>query len=209
MPMTSTYAPIFVAISVIIVILSAYAALDLAGRVTAAQGRSRIGWLGGGAFAMGTGIWSRHFIGMLAFALPVSIQCHLLTVLASHLAAVLASATALLVVSGPALSWVPLLGGSVLMGTGITTMHYLGMAAMRVDADVSYATELVLLSIVVAMAVSFIGLCLVFRLGDERQEVTGNKLLGAVVIGSVILSMHYTGMGLRPRRRPVRLLLNV
>src|SRR6266702_139135 len=88
-----------VLLSVAIAVLASYAALDLAGRITASVGRMRIAWLLGGAFAMGSGIWSMHYTGMLAFRLPLHIYYHLPTVLLSFLAAVLASLTALFVVS--------------------------------------------------------------------------------------------------------------
>src|SRR6266704_7111684 len=84
-----------VALSVLIAVLASYAALDLAARVTAAQGRIRSAWLWGGAAAMGTGIWSMHYIGMLAFSLPIPVAYHWPTVLLSLIAAILASVVAL------------------------------------------------------------------------------------------------------------------
>src|SRR5580704_16164640 len=90
-----------VALSVVIAICASYAALDLAGRVTAARGNSRAAWLSGGAVAMGVGIWAMHYIGMLAFTLPVPVFYHWPTVLLSLLAAVVASGIALYVVSRP------------------------------------------------------------------------------------------------------------
>ena len=88
-----------VSLSVVIAIVAAYAALDLAGRVTSAGGRVRFLWLSGGAIAMGTGIWSMHFIGMLAFRLPIPVLYDWPTVVLSLLAAVFASAIALFVAS--------------------------------------------------------------------------------------------------------------
>src|SRR5229473_5169698 len=88
-----------VALSVLIAVLASYAALDLAARVTAAHGRERFAWLTGGATAMGIGIWSMHYIGMLAFRLSVPILYDWPTVLVSLLAAVFPSAVALFVVS--------------------------------------------------------------------------------------------------------------
>ena len=88
-----------VALSVLIAMLASYAALDLGGRVTAARGSNRSIWLMGGAIAMGTGIWSMHYIGMLAYSLPVAVFYNWPTVLLSLLAAMLASAVALFVVS--------------------------------------------------------------------------------------------------------------
>jgi len=98
-PMVGSYDFRLVALSVFIAMLASYAALDLSGRVTSSHGRTRLLWLSGGAVAMGIGIWSMHYIGMLAFHLPVPVQYDWPTVLLSLLAAVLASAVALFVVS--------------------------------------------------------------------------------------------------------------
>lgn len=97
--LTGTYDYRLIALSVLISALASYAALDLGGRVTASRGSVRSLWLLGGAAAMGQGIWSMHYIGMLAYSLPVTIFYHWPTVLSSLLAAVLASAVALFVVS--------------------------------------------------------------------------------------------------------------
>ena len=97
--LTGSYDYRLVAVSVLIAILASYAALDLAGRVTAARGRLRFIWLTCGAVAMGLGIWSMHYIGMLAYSLPVAILYDWPTVLVSLLAAVFASGVALYVVS--------------------------------------------------------------------------------------------------------------
>ena len=81
-----------VAVSVSIAMLSAYATLDVAERVTCAQGNARLLWLNCGAIAMGTGIWSMHYIGMLALRLPVTVMYDWPTVLLSLAAAIFASA---------------------------------------------------------------------------------------------------------------------
>src|SRR4029077_13775221 len=94
-----------VALSVLIAMFASYAALDLAGRVTAASGRTRVVWLLGGAGAMGTGIWSMHYMGMLAFILPIPVAYHWSTVLLSLFAAILASVVALGVVSRQKMGW--------------------------------------------------------------------------------------------------------
>src|ERR1035437_6892559 len=137
-----------VALSVLIAVLASSATLDLAARVTAAHGRMRFAWLFGGATAMGTGIWSMHYIGMLAFSLPIPVLYDWPTVLASLLAAILASAVALYVVSRRRMRvWSAGLG-SLLMGAGIAAMHYVGMEAMRVQAMCAYSVPMVTLSIV-------------------------------------------------------------
>src|SRR5258707_15306051 len=98
-PFSYDYRLVFV--SVIIAIFASYVALDLAGRVTATRGVARLKWLVGGAIAMGTGIWSMHYTGMLAFRLPMRVYYHVPTVLLSLLAAIFASFVALFVVSRP------------------------------------------------------------------------------------------------------------
>src|SRR5712691_12158211 len=89
--LAGSYNYLLVALSVLVAILASYAALDLAGRITSAQGRARLLWLCGGATAMGMGIWSMHYIGMLAFRLPVLVQYDWPTVLLSLFAAMAAS----------------------------------------------------------------------------------------------------------------------
>ncbi len=84
-----------VALSIAIAVCASYAALDLAGRTTSSRGRSRTLWLIGGAFAMGQGIWAMHYIGMLAFSLPIPIFYNIPTVLLSLLVAIASSAVAL------------------------------------------------------------------------------------------------------------------
>src|SRR5207302_9699118 len=132
--MTGSYDYGEVTRSIVIAVAASYAALDLAGRVTAAHRRARLAWLTGGAIAMGIGIWAMHFKGMLAFCLPVSVEYHWPTVLASLLVAILASAVALYVASRQKMGRVEALTGSLIMGGGIAGLHYLCMAAMRLPA---------------------------------------------------------------------------
>ena len=183
-----------VALSVLIAMFASYAALDLAGRVTAAGGWTRGVWLLGGAGAMGTGIWSMHYIGMLACMLPVPVAYHWPTVVLSLFAAILASAIALYVVSRRKMGAFPAFAGSVLMGGGIASMHYIGMAAMRLSAVCQYNSLLVVLSVVFAILISLAALWITFHLRDEKVATGWRKIAGAVVMGAAIPVMHYTGM---------------
>jgi PAS domain S-box-containing protein len=143
---------------------------------------------------MGTGIWSMHYIGMLAFILPIPVAYHWPTVLLSLFAAIFASVVALYVVSREKMDAPRALAGSLLMGTGIAGMHYIGMAAMRLPATCQFNSFLVVLSVVFAITISLAALWITFRL---REEKTGNgpqKLAGAIVMGAAIPVMHYTGM---------------
>jgi two-component system sensor histidine kinase/response regulator len=184
-----------VALSVVIALLASGAALDLAGRVTAARGRTRLGWLAGGAFAMGLGIWSMHYTGMEAFVLPVPVLYHVPTVALSLLAAVIASAIALFVASRARLGAAAVLVGSVTMGAGIAGMHYIGMAAMRVPAEMHWRAPVIALSVAVAIAISFVALWFTFLFGHgDAPGWTRRQLGAAVVMGAAIPVMHYIGM---------------
>src|SRR5713101_4123534 len=183
-----------VALSVLIAMFSSYAALDLAGRVTAAGGWTRAAWLLGGAGAIGTGIWSMHYIGMLAFILPIPVAYHWPTVVLSLFAAILASVIALYVVSRQKMGMFQAVAGSVLMGAGIASMHYIGMAAMRLPAMCQFNSFLVVLSVVLAVLISLAALWITFHFRDEVTGIGWEKLAGAVVMGAAIPVMHYTGM---------------
>src|SRR6202008_1940012 len=183
-----------VALSVLIAMVASYAALDLAGRVTATGGWTRALWVLGGACAMGTGIWSMHYIGMLAFILPIPVAYHWPTVLLSLFAAILASAIALYVVSRQKMGASQAVAGSVLMGAGIAGMHYIGMAAMRLPAVCQFNSFLVVLSVAFAVLISLAALWITFHFRDEKTGVGRKKLAGAVVMGAAIPVMHYTGM---------------
>src|SRR5229473_5604514 len=192
--MTGSYDYRLVTLSVVMAICAAYAALDLAGRTTASRGRVRLVWLAGGATAMGLGIWSMHYIGMLAFHLPVPVFYDWPTVLVSLFAAILASGVALFVVSRRRMDWGQALAGSAIMGAGIATMHYVGMAAMRLTAVCSYDPLLLTSSVVFAIGISLAAIWLTFRFREKANNSAGWKVACAVVMGAAIPVMHYTGM---------------
>src|ERR1700719_2405283 len=182
------------ALSGLIAVLASYAALDFATSVSAAQGRVQFAWLLGGATAMGTGIWSMHYIGMLAFSLPIPVLYDWPTVLLSLLAAVFTSAIALFVVSRRRMGLLAATAASVIMGAGIATMHYTGMAAMRLPAMCHYSSALVTLSVVLAIVISLVALWLTFRLRNDVKGKWLPKISSALLMGAAIPVMHYTGM---------------
>ena len=184
-----------VSLSVLIAMLASYTALDLAARLTATKGKIQAVWLIGGAMVMGLGIWSMHFIGMLALRLPFAVEYNFKAVAVSVLPAVVVSGLALFLVSREEFGPVQLTGGSLLMGGGIASMHYLGMAAMHSTAIIDYDTRMVTLSVLIAIAVSFIGLFLSFHLREENSlQQLWKRLLAAAVMGLAIPTMHYTGI---------------
>jgi PAS domain S-box-containing protein len=192
--MTSTMNYWLVALSLLIAIGASYTALDVAGRATATLGRMRAIWLIGGAASMGLGIWSMHYIGMLAFGLPVAVFYNIPTVFLSLLAAMLASGVALVVASRAKWSWPASILASLVMGGGIASMHYIGMAAMRLPAMMRWNYTIVALSVVIAVVVSLVAMWLAFRFRSETREIAPLKIASAGVMGLAVVAMHYTGM---------------
>ncbi len=189
-----SYSPALVSISLFVAVLASYTALDLAGRIATAQGRATHLWMTGGALAMGVGIWSMHFIGMLAFSLPVELGYDISITALSLLVAILSSGFALWLVSQPRLPAWQLAFGALIMGAGISTMHYTGMAALRMQPGIDYDPTLFGASLVIAVGASAAALWIAFRLRQNTPHVRLARAGAAVVMGMAIVGMHYTGM---------------
>ena len=194
--MLATYDLKVVGLSVVIAILASYTALDLASRVTAAERRAATLWILGGAFSMGIGIWSMHFIGMLAYQLPIPLAYDVPITLLSMLPAIGISALALFVIRQRRTRISSLIVAGVLMGIGIVAMHYTGMAAMRMQPGIEYDPGLFTLSVLIAVGAATAALWIagVFHAGETGAKVLYQKLGSAVVMGLAISGMHYTGM---------------
>ena len=192
--LTGSYSSSLVLISLCVAILASYTALDLTGRIATAKGRAACLWMGGGALAMGIGVWSMHFIGMLAFSLPIELGYDLALTAFSLLIAVLSSGFALWLVSQPSLPWQQLAFGALIMGAGIACMHYTGMAALRMLPGIDYDPTLFGASLLIAVGASAAALWIAFRLRAHTPYVRQIRGLAAVVMGFAIVGMHYTGM---------------
>jgi diguanylate cyclase (GGDEF)-like protein len=192
--MTGTYSYWQVLLSLLVAILASYTALDLATRITASKGRSATLWLVGGAFSMGTGIWAMHFIGMLAFSLPVPMGYDVPVTLLSMAIAIVVSGFALYMVTRDTLARKNLLWGGTLMGLGIASMHYTGMAAMQMSPPIQYDATLFALSIVIAISASLAALWIAFTLRTDSVWMIYAKYAAALIMGIAITGMHYTGM---------------
>ncbi len=189
-----SYTPWLVVISFLVAVLASFTALDMASRVTtAATPRTTWLWLVGGGCAMGLGIWSMHFIGMLAFQLPIPLGYALGLTTVSLLAAMASSIFALWLVSQPTLPHGRLALGAVLMGSGIAAMHYLGMAALHMQPGIDYHAGWVALSLLIAVAASWTALFIAFRLRSTHRRLR-DRVAPALVLGTAIVGMHYTGM---------------
>jgi NO-binding membrane sensor protein with MHYT domain/two-component sensor histidine kinase len=193
--MEATYNPWLVALSILVAMVVAYTALKLAARVAEGGRQGGRVWLLGGAAAMGMGIWSMHFIGMLAFSVEIPLRYGIFKTLLSLAIAMVTSGFALAIASRPQLSLGRLAVGSVVMGAGICGMHYSGMAAIQIVPIITYEPWLVLASIGIAVGASFAALWLAFRLRSGQSFYIAMARAGAAIImGLAISGMHYTAM---------------
>lgn len=194
--MSGTYNPLLVFVSFAVAFLASYTALELSSRISLLpNARGRTSWLLGGATAMGIGIWSMHFIGMLAFALPIPVGYDVSITAESLLIAIVVSFLALITVARGTLSRARLGAAGTLMGLGIAGMHYTGMAAMQMSPPIRYTFWIVVASVVIAIAASIAALWIAFTLRmPEQQNLVLKRLGSAVIMGVAITGMHYTGM---------------
>jgi len=188
------YEPTLVAVSILVAVYASYTALSLAERVRHSHGRATWWWMGGGAFAMGSGIWAMHFIGMQAFRLPFPVGYDVGITFISWLLPVLASALALSQISRTTPRPTHFALSAVLMGIGINAMHYTGMAAMRMRPGIEYDPLLFALSVLIAIGASAGALWLAFHLRHRMRHAGLAQLAAAIVMGGAIVGMHYTGM---------------
>ncbi len=192
--LVGSYNSLLVLFSILVAILASYTALNMAGRISTTRGDAARWWLIGGACAMGVGIWSMHFIGMLALSLPIPLGYDPVITLLSLLIAIASSMFALWLVSQKTLPWSRLVGGALLMGCGIAGMHYTGMAAMRMTPGISYQPFWFFLSIVIAILVSGAALWIVFHLCRRSASIRPLRAGAAGIMGLSIVGMHYSGM---------------
>src|SRR4029453_1646921 len=167
--------PVLVALSVLIAALASYTALDLATRMRAASGPASLGWLVAAAAAMGGGIWSMHFVAMLAFSLPgVDISYDPWLTLLSLAIPILVAAAAFVVVSQRPQA---LVISGIGMGLAISGMHYTGMGAMRM-VTIHYDPLWVALSIAIAIGASIVALWLAFHTTNALQRIWAGMVMG-------------------------------
>ncbi|WP_042222313.1 bifunctional diguanylate cyclase/phosphodiesterase [Oceanobacillus manasiensis] len=193
---TAEYNVPLVILSIAIAIFSSYTALSLVNRLKLAKGNLRRVWLSAGAFSFGFGIWSMHFIAMLAFHLSIEVSYNVVLVVLSILLAVLASGIAFFIVSKELTKRRFMLIGAFFIGTGIVSMHYIGMDAMQMEATIVYNHFLLILSFIIAYLTSWAALYLLFyfQKDSSRFSLRVRKVISSVVMGMAISGMHYTGM---------------
>jgi diguanylate cyclase (GGDEF)-like protein/PAS domain S-box-containing protein len=195
--MSASYNVWLVALSIAIAMFASFTTLSLTDRIMSSSGKPTKYWLAGGAISMGSGIWSMHFIGMLAFHLPIPIAYDIQLTLASVIPAVIASGIALITVSSSKGNrLLSIIVAGVFMGAGISLMHYTGMAAMQMFPAIRYDPLLFIFSIGIAIGASITALAIAFYLKKKEASkfLLLKKLLSALIMGIAIAGMHYTGM---------------
>src|SRR5260221_4170022 len=189
MVVTGTHDPYLVALSILVASFASYTALDLSGHVGPARGFARRVWLVAAALTMGGGIWSMHFVAMLAFIMPTPMSYDIGLTTLSLVVAIFVTGGGFYVISRQSASPLRLVLSGIFMGLGIAGMHYTGMAAMQGHSELRYNPLFIALSLVIAIGASTAALWLAFRTTDLWQ-----KLAAAVVMGLAISGMHYTAM---------------
>ena len=165
-------------------------ALRLARVIPQQDRQDQLPWVLGAAFALGAGgIWSMHFIGMLAFDMGMAVSYNIPLTAFSMLLAWGVAALGFFVVSRGSDSIPRLLVAGLLTGGGVAVMHYTGMAAMQMSATIAYDQVLFALSLVIAVVAATAALWLAFNLTTNLQMVGASVVMGIAVCG-----MHYTGM---------------
>ena len=190
MTLTGSHDSTLVALSILIATVASYTALDLAGRIRATSGWPCYAWLATAALAMGGGIWAMHFVAMLAFSLPgMPVDYDLRLTTLSFVLPVIVTSFGFSVVNRRDAGLLAIALSGLAMGLGIVIMHYTGMAAMLMPADLRHDRIWVALSVLIALGASTVALWLAFKTTAVVQ-----KLVAAVVMGLAISGMHYAAM---------------
>lgn len=190
-----TWDSVLICVSLIVVFIASFTALDTAGRAAVTRGWSARFWLLVGGIAMGIGVWAMHFIGMLAMMLPMMMRYDTRLTILSLLVVILASVLAFgQTVGGLHLTRQRLLCGTLILGAGVVVMHYLGMYALLIEPQPKWNALLVALSVLIAFAASGLALWLAFHLRQGDHHLMLMRGLASLVMGIAIAGMHYVGM---------------
>jgi NO-binding membrane sensor protein with MHYT domain/signal transduction histidine kinase/CheY-like chemotaxis protein len=189
MPVSGAHDAVLVVLSIFIATFASYTALDLAGRVRSASGTARHAWLATAALVTGCGIWSMHFVAILAYSVPLPVEFDLLATIVSLVLPIVVTGFAFRLAAGRDSGRLALVTGGVVMGSGIGLMHYTGMGAMRIAADLHHDWVWVVVSVLIAVGASIAALWLGFRTSARLPKVTAAALMGLAISG-----MHYSAM---------------
>lgn len=192
-----SYLPFLVGLSFIIAVLGSYTGLSIAGGIQQAARKELRNILhAGSALALGSGIWAMHFIGMLAYDLKLPITYNPVLTFFSMMIAILFAGFVIGFVRQPRFTKSYLAIASVLLGLAICSMHYIGMAALKMDASIQYAPGLFLLSLLIAVGASAAALAITFYFSrvTGKNNISALRFLAALILGLGVCGMHYVGM---------------
>jgi len=179
-----------VALSFLVSVFGSFTGLQLTRAMRSSNGKSELGWIIAAAVAIGGGaIWTMHFVGMIAYETPMNVVYDPVLTFVSLLLAVFVVGIGIYLLSRKKDSLAMLLIAGLITGSGVATMHYSGMEAMVMAADISYNNTLFITSIVIAMVASTAALWLAFHTESGLQ-----MFLASLVMGVAVCGMHYTGM---------------
>ena len=179
----------------VVAVMASYFGLMLAGRVSRARRGQALAWLIGGGITIGTGIWAMHFIGILAFYLPIKVSYSARVTLLSWLIAVVVSCFALFMVKGTRRNRHNLVFGGIVIGVGLSAMNYVGMAAIKFGSGLRYDPALFVASVGVAIVGAIVALWLGFRLrGGDSWHTKLTRFSASIIMGLAIIGMHFTNM---------------
>jgi len=193
--MSGTYDMVLVSLSFLVAVIASYTALELSRRVASSKSKAAVIWLIAGAFSMGTGIWTMHFVGMLAFSMPMAFSYNVPITILSLIIGVGASAFAIFIASRKHNSLPRICLTGLILGCGIAGMHYTGMAAMEMKAAIIYNSFWVATSVVIAIVAAIAAIWIAFTLTNSaHKHLQALKFGAAFIMGIAICGMHYTGM---------------
>jgi len=189
-PINVTYQQGFVALSYVFAVIGSFVALTSARGIVRPSGRVSYSIVAVTGVALGgVGVWSMHFVGMLAAKLQIGVGYSMLETLVSLAAAIVASSLALLYVAKHPNQFARILIAGTLLGLGVALMHYLGMFGMRFGGFIRWSVPMVAASLAIAVAAASIALWLAFH-----TIGIGARVAAALVMGMAVCAMHYTGM---------------
>ncbi|MDE1903133.1 MAG: PAS domain S-box protein [Alphaproteobacteria bacterium] len=186
--LNGSYDPMLVLLSMGVATWASFVSLNVASRIWSSTGWTRIGWIVAAATAMGGGIWAMHFIGMLAFSLPVPIGYSVPITLLSLAIAIDVTAVGFAIIAAKRTTPRLALAGTI-MGIGVAAMHYTGMAAIHLNAALTYDPTIVGLSVLIACVAATVALWIAMR---EKGSLW--RAGAALIMGAAVYGMHYTGM---------------
>jgi NO-binding membrane sensor protein with MHYT domain len=190
MEIQTSYNTFLVVLSFLVATFGSFTALQITNSIKEHKSNHFIGWVIAAAFALGGGgIWTMHFIGMLAYQTPMDMGYDPTLTFISLIAGVLAVGVGLYIATVGNLTIIRLLGAGMFTGLGVAGMHYLGMGAMVMNGAMTYNNNIVIVSLVIAVVAATVALWLAVNLKGTLMMFGS-----AIVMAVAVCGMHYTGM---------------